>query len=110
MNPPNEDDFGIINPPMLCVVQSEACIKSPLYGSLSRGIHHLKINHVKSSTRMAEITLATPIMGGLYSYHIFPMIVIFILVGFGPFFDSVSFNILERHERRKAASLGVATR
>jgi hypothetical protein len=36
------------------------------------------------------------------------MIVIFILVGFGPFSDSVSFNILERHERRKAASLGVA--
>jgi hypothetical protein len=47
-------------------------------------------------------------MGGLYSYHVFPMIVIFILVGFGPFSDSVSFNILERHERRKAASLGVA--
>jgi hypothetical protein len=36
------------------------------------------------------------------------MIVIFIVVGFGPFFDSVSFNILERHERRKAVSLGVA--
>jgi hypothetical protein len=53
--------------------------------------------------------VATPILGGLYSYHIFPMIVIFILVGFGPFFDSVSFNILERHERRKAASLGVAS-
>jgi hypothetical protein len=35
------------------------------------------------------------------------MIVIFILVGFGPFFASVSFNMLERHERRKAASLGV---
>jgi hypothetical protein len=31
-----------------------------------------------------------------------------ILVGFGPLFDSVSFNILERHERRRAASLGVA--
>lgn len=52
--------------------------------------------------------VATPIIGGLYSYHVFPMIVIFILVGFGPFFDSVSFNILGRHERRKAASLGVA--
>jgi len=24
-NPLNEDDFVIINPPMLCVVQSEAC-------------------------------------------------------------------------------------
>ena len=54
--------------------------------------------------------VATPIAGGLYSYHVFPMIVIFILVGFGPFFDSVSFNILERYERRKAASLGVAIR
>lgn len=53
--------------------------------------------------------VSTPILGGLYSYHIFPMIVIFILVGFGPFFDSVSFNILGRHERRKAASLGVAS-
>jgi hypothetical protein len=52
--------------------------------------------------------VATPIIGGLYSYHIYPMMVIFILVGFGPFFDSVSFNILGRHERRKAAALGVA--
>ncbi|MFZ0510277.1 MAG: hypothetical protein WAM14_01610, partial [Candidatus Nitrosopolaris sp.] len=30
---------------------------------------------------------ATPIIGGLYSYHIYPMMVIFILVGFGPFFE-----------------------
>ena len=52
--------------------------------------------------------VATPIIGGLYLYHIFPMIVIFILVGFDPFFDSVSFNILGKHERRKAVSLGVA--
>jgi hypothetical protein len=37
------------------------------------------------------------------------MIVIFILVGFGSFFDSVSFHILERHKRRKAASLRVAS-
>jgi hypothetical protein len=36
------------------------------------------------------------------------MIVIFILVGFGPYFDSIRFNILGRHERRKAASLGIA--
>jgi len=35
------------------------------------------------------------------------MMVIFILVGFGPLFDSISFNILE-HERRKAAALGIA--
>jgi hypothetical protein len=52
--------------------------------------------------------VATPIIGGLYSYHIYPMMVIFILVGFGPFFDSISFNILGRHQRRKAAALGVA--
>jgi hypothetical protein len=52
--------------------------------------------------------VATPIIGGLYSYHIYPMMVIFILVGFGPFLDSISFNILGRHERRRAASLGVA--
>jgi hypothetical protein len=52
--------------------------------------------------------VATPLLGGLYSYHVFPMMIIFILVGFGPFFDSISFNILGRHERRKAASLGVA--
>ena len=43
---------------------------------------------VKSGTHR----VATPIIAGLYSYHIFPMIVIFILVGFGPFFDSISFN------------------
>jgi hypothetical protein len=52
--------------------------------------------------------VAAPIIGGLYSYHLYPMMVIFILVGFGPFFDSISFNILGRHERRKAAFLGVA--
>lgn len=52
--------------------------------------------------------VTTPIIGGLYSYHIYPMMLIFILVGFGPFFDSVSFNILGRHERRKAAALGLA--
>ncbi|MGB6594041.1 MAG: hypothetical protein WBE68_21290 [Candidatus Nitrosopolaris sp.] len=27
--------------------------------------------------------VATPIIGGLYSYHIYPMMVILILVGFG---------------------------
>ena len=52
--------------------------------------------------------VATPIIGELYSYHIYPMMVIFIIIGFGPFFDSVSFNILGRHERRKAIALGVA--
>ena len=52
--------------------------------------------------------ITTPIIGGLYSYHIYPMMVIFILVGFGPFFDSISFNILGRHQRSKAAALGVA--
>ena len=45
---------------------------------------------VKSGTHR----VATPIIAGLYPDHIFPMIVIFILVGFGPFFDSISFNIL----------------
>lgn len=59
---------------------------------------------VKSGTHR----VATPIIGGLYSYHIYPMIVMFLLVGFAPFFDSISFNVLGRHERRKAASLGVA--
>jgi hypothetical protein len=52
--------------------------------------------------------VATPIIGGLYSYHLYPMMVIFILVVFGPFFDSISFNLLGRQERRKAALLGVA--
>jgi hypothetical protein len=52
--------------------------------------------------------ITNSIIGGLYSYHIYPMMVIFILVGFGPFLDSISFNILGRHERGKAASLGIA--
>jgi hypothetical protein len=52
--------------------------------------------------------VATPLIGGLYSYHIFPMMIIFVLVSFGPFFDSVSFNILGRHRREKTLSLGVA--
>ena len=38
--------------------------------------------------------VATPIIGGLYSYYIYPMMIIFFLVGFGPFFDTISFNIL----------------
>ena len=52
--------------------------------------------------------LATPMIGGLYSYHIYPVMVIFFLVGFGPFSDSITFNIVGRHERRRAASLGLA--
>jgi hypothetical protein len=36
------------------------------------------------------------------------MIVIFILVAFTPYFDSVSFNILRRHRRRKTLSVGIA--
>lgn len=54
--------------------------------------------------------VATPIIGGLsyHIYHVYPMAVIFILVGFGPIFDSINFNILCPHERRKAGALGVA--
>ena len=61
------------------------------------------------NSRRKYPSCSTPILGDLYSYHVFPMLVIFILVGFGPFFDSHSFNILGRHERRKSASLGVAS-
>ena len=53
--------------------------------------------------------VATPIIGGLYSYHLFPMMLIFILTGFYPFFDSISFNILGRHKREKTFALGVAS-
>lgn len=59
---------------------------------------------VKEGNRRVTV----PLIGGIYSYHIFPMMVIFILVAFGPFFDSVSFNILGRHRRRKTLSLGLA--
>ena len=52
--------------------------------------------------------LATQIIGGLYSCHIYPVMVIFFLVGFNPFSDSITFNIVGRHEPRRAASLGVA--
>ena len=52
--------------------------------------------------------VATPIIGGLYSYHIFPMMILFVLIAFTPFFDSISFNILGRHKRRKTFSLGIA--
>jgi hypothetical protein len=53
--------------------------------------------------------VATPIIGGLYSYHLFPMMLIFILTGFYPFFDSISFNILGRHKREKTIALGIAS-
>lgn len=52
--------------------------------------------------------VSTPVIGGLYSYHLVPMLLIFILVSFGPFFDSVSFNILGHHKRRKTLTLGFA--
>lgn len=60
------------------------------------------------TVREGSHRVATPLIGGLYSYHIFPMMIIFILVSFGPFFDSVSFNILGRHKRRKTFCLGIA--
>jgi hypothetical protein len=52
--------------------------------------------------------VATPLVGGLYSYHIFPMMILFFLISFTPFFDSISFNILGRHKRRKTFSLGIS--
>src|SRR5919204_584099 len=60
------------------------------------------------TVREGSHRVATPLIGGFYSYHIFPMMIIFILVSFGPFFDSVSFNILGRHKRRKTLCLGLA--
>jgi hypothetical protein len=48
-----------------------------------------------------------PIIGGHYSYHTDLMMVIFFLVCFGPSFDTISFNILGRHERRIGISWGV---
>jgi len=53
--------------------------------------------------------VAAPIIGGLYSYHLFPMMLIFVLTGFYPFFDSISFNILGRHKREKTVDLGIAS-
>ena len=50
--------------------------------------------------------LTTPIIEWTLLYHIYPVMVIYFLVGFVLFFDSISFK--ERHKRRRAALLGVA--
>lgn len=49
-----------------------------------------------------------PIIGNMYQYHLFPMLFIFVLISFVALWDDMSFRLLGRHKRVKAAFIGVA--
>jgi hypothetical protein len=49
-----------------------------------------------------------PIIGNMYQYHLFPMLFIFVLISFAALWDDMSFKLLGRHKRVKAAFLGCA--
>lgn len=49
-----------------------------------------------------------PIIGNMYQYHLFPMLFIFSLISFAALWDDMSFKLLGRHNRIKAAFIGVA--
>ena len=49
-----------------------------------------------------------PIIGNMYQYHLFPMLFIFVLISFAALWDDMSFKLLGRHKRVKAAFIGVA--
>ncbi|HXG07952.1 MAG TPA: hypothetical protein VNI77_11585 [Nitrososphaera sp.] len=49
-----------------------------------------------------------PIIGNMYQYHLFPMLFIFVLISFAALWDDMSFRLLGRHKRIKAAFIGVA--
>jgi hypothetical protein len=49
-----------------------------------------------------------PIIGNMYQYHLFPMLFIFILISFAGLWDDMTFKLLGKHKRRKAALLGLA--
>jgi hypothetical protein len=49
-----------------------------------------------------------PIIGNMYQYHLFPMLFIFVLLSFAALWDDMSFKLLGRHKRVKAAFIGAA--
>lgn len=49
-----------------------------------------------------------PIIGNMYQYHLFPMLFIFVLISFAALWDDMSFKLIGRHKRLKAAFIGVA--
>jgi hypothetical protein len=51
---------------------------------------------------------AEPIVGNMYQYHLFPMLFIFVLISFAALWDDMTFKLLGRHRRIKAAYLGTA--
>jgi hypothetical protein len=57
----------------------------------------------------SEISRAThPIIGNMYQYHLFPMLFIFVLISFAALWDDMTFKLLGKHKRIKAAYLGFA--
>ena len=49
-----------------------------------------------------------PIIGNMYQYHIFPMLFIFFLISFASLWDDMTFKLLGKRKRSKAAMLGFA--
>jgi hypothetical protein len=50
----------------------------------------------------------SPIIGNMYQYHLFPMLFIFVLISFAALWDDMTFKLLGRYKRVKAAALGAA--
>ncbi|SRR5581483_11771273 len=49
-----------------------------------------------------------PIVGNMYQYHLFPMLFIFVLISYSALWDDMTFKLLGKHNRIKAALLGSA--
>jgi hypothetical protein len=49
-----------------------------------------------------------PIIGNMYQYHLFPMLFIFVMISFAAMWDDMTFKLLGKHKRIKAAFLGCA--
>ena len=49
-----------------------------------------------------------PIIGNMYQYHLFPMLFVFVLISFAALWDDMSFKLLGRYKRVKAAFVGIA--
>ena len=48
-----------------------------------------------------------PIIGNMYQYHLFPMLFIFCLISFAAVWDDLTFRLLGKRRRIKAAMVGV---
>lgn len=68
----------------------------------------LEISNGKVQSTFSEQSRETqPIIGNMYQYHIFPMLLIFIMISFVALFDDMTFKHLGHHSRIEAFFLGI---